>query len=219
MRTFQTSLLLCCLFSVVLISACGGNGEDQKSELDKLADAAEEMGKAAEDAGRSAEEMVAGPDEDQEPKPAVSFRVLMDYLPQEFADLETGEPEGESMTMGKWTYSKADISFRGNDGEYADLQIFDYAYIPMLYSSFRMAWKMNYNKESSRGYERTAEIRGYPAVEKWTEKSRKAELNVLVGDRFIVTVKTRGMPESAARELLGKVDLQSLAKEEAEDPA
>lgn len=218
MRNTHSILLICCLLTGFMVTACGGDGE-QKSELDKLTETAENMGKAAEEMGKAAEDMATGTSDDTEPQPAVSFRVLMDYLPEEFKDLERGEPEGESMTMGKWTYSKADISFRGNDGEYADLQIFDYAYIPMLYSSFRMAWKMNYNKESSRGYERTAEIRGYPAVEKWTEKSQKAELNVLVGDRFIVTVKTRGMPESAARELLGKVDLQSLAKEEAEDPA
>ncbi len=217
MRNTYSILLTCCLLTAFMVTACGGDGE-QKSELDKLAEAAENMGKAAEEMGKSAEEMATGATADVEPQPAVSFRVLMDYLPEEFHSLETDGAEGETMTMGNWNYSQAKIRFRG-EREQANVDIFDYAYIPMLYSSFRMMWKMKYAKESSSGYERTTEIEGFPAIEKWKESNETGEITVLVGDRFIVTVKTSWIGEDATRELLDSIDLKSLANETSENPA
>lgn len=216
MRNTYSILLSCCLLAAFTVTACGGG--EEKSELEKIAEAAENMGKAAEEMGKTAEDMATGTTGDMEPQPAVSFRVLMDYLPQEFKGLETEGAEGETMTMGNWNYSQASIRFRG-EREQANAEIFDYAYIPMLYSSFRMMWRMKYAKESSSGYERTTEIEGYPAIEKWKESNETGEITVLVGDRFIVTVKTSWIGEDATRELLDKIDLKSLANEEAENPA
>lgn len=218
MRTTHTTLLVCCMLSALLFTACGGDKEE-KSDLDKFAEAAENMGKAAKEMGKSAEEMATNEAEDVEPQPAVNFRVLMGYLPTEFRGLESTEPEGETMTMGEYTYSKASVRFRGEDRMMADVDIFDYAYIPMLYSSFRMMWRMKYAKESSRGYERTTEISGFPAIEKWKESNETGEITVLVGDRFIVTVKTSWIGEDATRELLDMIDLKALAKEKAQQPA
>ncbi|MBN1448634.1 MAG: hypothetical protein JXA28_11940 [Bacteroidetes bacterium] len=217
MRTSLYPLIACCLLMTAIITACGGG--EQKSELDKLTEAAEQMGKAAQEMGKSAEEMATGATGESEPQPAVSFKVLMNYLPGDFGDMERQDPEGESMTMGSWNYSQASVNYRGPDNAHAEVEIFDYAYIPMLYSSFRMMWKMNYNKESSRGYERTTDIGDYPAIEKWTAESQNAEVTVLVGDRYIVSVKTRNLPEDAARDLLGMIDLKGLAKEKAQSPA
>ena len=216
MRKTSSILLGCCLLTALMVTACGGG--EQKSELEKIAKAAENMGKAAEEMGKTAEEMATATTGDGEPQPAVSFRVLMEYLPTEFQGLESSEPEGESMTMGNWTYSRASVRFR-EDRKQADVDIFDYAYIPMLYSSFRMMWGMNYNKESSSGFERTTEIAGFPAIEKWRASNETGEITVLVGDRFIVTAKTSRIGEDATRELLNKINLKSLANEKAENPA
>jgi len=88
----------------------------------------------------------------------------------------------------------------------------------MLYAPFRMMWKMGYDRESSKGYERTTEIAGYPAVEKWSIDSERAEATVLVDDRFIVTATSRKMPEGTPRQMLEEMGLQELAKEKADTP-
>jgi uncharacterized protein YbjQ (UPF0145 family) len=213
MRKSFSLLLLAALVSGTFLAACGGkeSGEAEKSSLDKLAEAAEDMSKAA-------EEMATGASEEREPQPAVSFRVLMDFLPKSFHDLQPGEPEGESASYGNWNFSTAKVKFTGLERSFVEVEVFDYAYISMLYASFRMMWKMNFNRESSKGYERTVEIAGWPAIEKWEVDAERAEATALVGDRFIVTVKSRFMPEDTPRQMLEMMDLQELASKKAATP-
>lgn len=216
MRKSLSIVLFLALLSSLPLAGCGGGGDEnaaqeEKSELEKLADAADEMAKAAED-------MASGTTEEREPVPAVSFRVLMKYLPAEFLDLQRMEPEGESASYGNWNFSQASVKFTGPENAWVELEVFDYAYISMLYAPFRMMWKMGYNRESSKGYERTTEIAGYPAVEKWSIDSERAEATVLVGDRFIVTATSRKMPEGTPRQILEEMGLQDLAEEKADTP-
>ncbi len=216
MRKHVSIVLFLALLASISLTACGGGGDEgaaseEKSGLDKLADAADDMAKAA-------EEMAAGTSEEREPVAAVNFRVLMKYLPEQFLDLQRMEPEGESASYGNWNFSQAKVKFTGPENAWVELEIFDYAYISMLYAPFRMMWKMGYDRESSKGYERTTEIAGYPAVEKWSIDSERAEATVLVDDRFIVTATSRKMPEGTPRQMLEEMGLQELAKEKADTP-
>lgn len=215
MKTSFPLLMVLGLLSVSLITACGG---DQKSELDKLSDAAEEMADQAEKMAETAQDMTTEVTGDKEPQPAIHFKVLMTYLPTAFGDLEPGKPKGESASIGNWNYSSAEVRFRGPENSNVEVEIFDYAYISMLYASFNMMFKMNFNKESSEGFERTTEIGGYPAIEKWVEAQQNGEATVLVGERYIVTVNSHGLPEATPREVLESMNLSGLASEKADVP-
>ncbi|MCB2205493.1 hypothetical protein KQI65_12165 [bacterium] len=217
MRKSLNMILFLALLSPFFLSACGGGEEDsadkeEKSGLEQLADAADDMAKAAED-------MATGNSEEHEPQPAVHFRKLIEYLPESFHDLEPGEAEGESATYGNWTFSQAKRRFTGPENSRVEVEIFDYAYISMLYAPFRMMFKMNLNRESTKGYERATEIAGFPAVEKWKIDTERAEATALVGDRFIVTVKSQKMPEDTPRQVLEMMNLQDLADERGEKPS
>ncbi len=52
-----------------------------------------------------------------------------------------------------------------------------------------------------------------PTFEKWTEENKDNEVTVLVGKRFIVNVRTDGMPEGSARKIAEGLDLDGLARE------
>ncbi len=216
MKTSIPLMLVLGFLSISLLTACGGG--DQKSDLEKLSDAAEEMADQAENLADQAQDMTTGMTDDREPQPAVHFKVLMNYLPDGFGDLERGEPRGEKASMGNWTYSSAEVDFTGMDNSNANVEIFDYAYISMLYASFNMIFKMGFEQESSEGYERTTEIAGSPAIEKWEEAGQHAEATVLVGERFIVTVTTRNLPHDMPRQIIETMDLSGLAKETADKP-
>ena len=92
----------------------------------------------------------------------------------------------------------------------ADIGIFDYAHIPMLYVPFTMLLNMNVARESTEGYEKSVKVKGYPAFEKWG-KNGNSEIVVLVGDRFIVKSDTRGLGEGSAKQIVEKLDLTGLA--------
>ncbi|MBR9975316.1 MAG: hypothetical protein KFF77_07025 [Bacteroidetes bacterium] len=216
MRTFLKIPFLPVLLGVLLLAGCGGKDDgaatEEKGALDKLTEAAENM-------KTMAEEMSSDTYANREPQPPVSFRVLLTYLPEQIDDMKKENPRGETSTMGEWTYSSASADYKGPEGKSARVELLDYAYIGMLYAPVRMWLKMKIDRESTEGFERTTEVAGYPAYEKWDISSEHAEVTVLVGDRFIINIDTRKMPENMPREIAQTMRLEKLAMEKGQPPA
>jgi hypothetical protein len=182
------------------VLACGDADPAPNNPLAQLTAAAEQMQKAAE-----------GLTTKRKPVPPVAFRELIDFLPEKISRLKMSEPKGETTTAGSWQYSQAEVEFRSEDGKRrAEVGIFDYAHIPMLYVPFTMILSMNVSRESTEGYEKSMKLSGYPAFEKWS-RNGNSEVVVLVGERFIVKSNTRGMGEGSARKIVESLDLTGLA--------
>jgi hypothetical protein len=182
------------------VLACDDADPAPNNPLAQLTAAAEQMQKAAE-----------GLTTKRKPVPPVAFRELIDFLPEKISRLKMSEPKGETTTAGSWQYSQAEVEFRSEDGKRrAEVGIFDYAHIPMLYVPFTMILSMNVSRESTEGYEKSMKLSGYPAFEKWS-RNGNSEVVVLVGERFIVKSNTRGMGEGSARKIVESLDLTGLA--------
>lgn len=199
----------------VLVGACVGDDQasrDANQALAQLTKAATEMAQQAQQMAGGAAGLTSG-GKGVRPLPPVSFRKLIDYLPKKLEGMKTSEPEGESGSAGQWQYSEAKASFSGEQGQSASVGIFDYAHISLMYLPYQMLTRMKVSKESTRGYERSVEMDGFPAYEEWDKGDRRSEMTVLVGDRFIVNARVNGGEEAAARRVLARVDLKGLAKE------
>ena len=196
--------------SLALTGCLGGDQPDANQALSQLAKAATEM-------ARQAQQMAGGAagtlSKDAKPAPPVSYNTLIDYLPKGLGGMKASEPEGETTTAGQWQYSQASVRLTGGEGQSAEAGVFDYAHISLLYLPFQMALKMKVSQESTKGYQRSIEFDGYPALEEWDKNDRRSELTVLVGDRFVVSAKMHGGEEGAARQIVEEMDLKGLAKE------
>lgn len=216
MKPYFPKYFFTAVICALLFVGCGGKGDDseaqEKSDLAKLTEAAENMATAAEEAGK-------GLSDDREPVPPVSFKILMNYLPKQIAEMKQENARGETATMSEWTYSQASADYNGAEGKSARVEIFDYAHIGMMYAPMRMWLKMKINRESSEGFERTTEVAGFPAYENYENQGEHSEMTVLVADRFIVTVNTNMMPENMPREIAKMMQLEKLAKESGQPPA
>lgn len=189
------------------LAACGGDkGSDATATgnpMSQLTSAVSQMEKMSKGMTASA---------NRKPVPPVSFKVLIDYLPQRVEGMKSGAPKGETTAMGEWQYSLAEARYRSEDGKKsAKVGLFDYAHIPMLYAPFQMMINMNMSKESTEGHERSTKIGGFPAHEKWRSNGAVSEVTVLVADRFVVTTTTRGLGEDSARKIAESLDLKGLA--------
>jgi hypothetical protein len=198
--------------TATLLGACGGDpNQDANQALSQLTKAANEM-------AQQAQQMAGGAAgfKGAKPVPPVSFKKLIDYLPKSLDGMKAGDPEGESASagpQGQWQYSEAKVAFRGEQGQSANAGIFDYAHISLMYLPYQMLTRMKVNKESTSGYERTTEMDGFPAYEEWNKNSKRSEMTVLVGDRFIAHTEVNGGEEGAAKQVMDKIDLKRLAKE------
>lgn len=185
------------------LSGCGdaAPGGAANDPFNQLSAAVDQMKKAAEG-------LAAG---NRKPVPPVAFSELIGFLPRKVGGLKAEEPKGETTTAGNWQYSQAEIAFRSPDGKRrAEVGIFDYAHIPFLYVPFRMLLNMKVARESTDGYERSGQIAGYPAYEKWN-RDGGSEVAILVGERFVVKSETRGLGEGSARKIAEGMDLKRLA--------
>jgi hypothetical protein len=194
------------IFSMVLAAGLVSCGGDQSgtavtnNPLAQLTSAATALSKGMTDAAN------------RKPVPPVSFKLLIDYLPKSMGDMKADPPKGETTTAGQWQYSQAEADYRNQDGSRSgNVGIFDYAHIPFLYVPFQMMLNMKVSTESTNGYERSVQIAGFPAYEKWS-KDGESEAIVMVGDRFIVKTSTRGVGEGSARKIAEDLDLKRLGK-------
>ena len=206
----RSSTLIAAAMGLAIAGCAGGDQPDANHALSQLTKAATQL---AEQAQQVAGGAVGAVGKDAKPVPPVSFKTLIDYLPKELAGMKATEPEGETTTAGQWQYSQASVRFSGAEGKSAEASVSDFAHISMLYLPFQMALKMKVSQETTKGYSRSIEFGGYPALEEWNSGDKRSELAVLVGDRFVVSGRMHGGEEGSARGIIEKMDLEGLAKE------
>ena len=117
------------------------------------------------------------------------------------------------MTSGlsSHSHSTASVDYTKDD-QSIEVEIVDSAFSQMALLPFQFLMGAGYAKESGDGYEKSLKVAGQPAMEKWDKQARRAELTVLVGARYIVTIKADQVDNaSIAHDVAGKLDLGKLA--------
>lgn len=215
-----TGLIALIVFTVV---ACG------KSEAEKQAEqAAEDMKKAAEavtqaqqqggdtakgmaDMAKAMQGMAAaiGGSADGKPVEPVATDVLKATLPT-IAGWEMAAPQAERMTS-PIAYSQVEAEYKKGDAE-IEIKVVDTGYAQMLIAPWSMFLASGYSRETGDGYEKSISVGGNPGFEKWDNSSRRGELNVFAGKRFMVTIEGRDLADTKVlHEFASKLDFGKIA--------
>lgn len=195
-------------------AACGKSEEQKQQEqaAKALKESAEALGKAAEKAGTAAattgvdaaaaamkgmaDALSKGGSPDGKPVDPVAFQTLQTHLPKVSGWEMDGEPEGERMTSPV-AFSQVEAKYKKGDSR-IDVKIVDTGFAQMLIMPWNMMLASGYSRESSSGYEKATTVGGNPAIEKWNKNSKNAELDVLVGKRFMVTIEGHDVDDAKA---------------------
>lgn len=211
--------------ALVTAVACG------KSEAEKQAEqAAEDMKKAAEavtdaqaqggdpakgmaDMAKAMQGMAAaiggGGSGDGKPVEPVSTDTLKATLPA-VAGWAMDAPEAERMTS-PIAYSQVETQYKKGDAE-IEMRIVDTGYAQMLIAPWSMFLASGYSRENSDGYEKSVSVGGNPGFEKWDTSSKRGELNIFAGKRFMVTIEGRDLADTKVlHEFASKVDFGKIA--------
>jgi hypothetical protein len=140
----------------------------------------------------------------------VDFRALKALLPESVGGLKrvsaTGE-KGAAMGMGA---SHAEGKYEGGDNARMTIKVVDTAGLGGVAMAALGLATVEVDKETETGYERTTVIGGNKALEKYDNKSRRGEVNILVANRFVVEVDGSGVSMEEMKEAAGKIDLAKL---------
>ena len=211
--------------ALVTTVACG------KSEAEKQAEqAAEDIKKAAEavtdaqaqggdpakgmaDMAKAMQGMAAaiggGGSGDGKPVEPVSTDTLKATLPA-VAGWAMDAPEAERMTS-PIAYSQVETQYKKGDAE-IEMRIVDTGYAQMLIAPWSMFLASGYSRENSDGYEKSVSVGGNPGFEKWDASSKRGELNIFAGKRFMVTIEGRDLADTKVlHEFASKVDFGKIA--------
>lgn len=196
-------------------AACGGGKTDEATQVAKEAqqaaketagDASQDVAKGMQEFAKAMEQMQQSPDgKAYEP---VSFKELQGFFP-DVSGWEKEKPTGESMTAPV-KFSQAETAYTQGDAR-IEVKIVDTAMSKMLTLPYQMFMMTGYEKETSSGYEKAAKVGGNPGWEKWDSESKRAELGVIVGQRFVVTADGNGTDVKTVQGVLAKMDLAKLA--------
>jgi hypothetical protein len=196
-------------------AACGGGKTEEARQAAATAqEAAKEVAKGGEaevakgmqDFAKAMEQMQQSPDgKAYEP---VSFKELQGFFP-DVSGWEKDKPTGESMTAPV-KFSQAETAYTKGDAR-IEVKIVDTAMSKMLTMPYQMFLMSGYQKETDSGYEKAAKVGGNPGWEKWDSEAKRAELGVIVGQRFIVTLEGSDTDVKTVQGFAARMDFGKLA--------
>ncbi len=150
----------------------------------------------------------------------VSFKKLQEFLPKiELSDFTKGKPTGETSSMMGMSTSEATVTYEGKSGgdepPTIEVKISDLAGVPFAQMGMSMIGGQEFENETESGYEKSVKIQGFPGTERveTTEDSKEANLQLLVGNRFMIEFDGRGTSDIALiKKLVDSMNLGDLAK-------
>lgn len=186
--------------------------ENIEINLDNLEDVDfSEAEKSLEDAIQKAADAInkAAGSESGEKVEAMNFRAIKEVMPSRLLGMERTSHTGEKNGMLGFSISQASAEYRDGD-QRLDVDILDGGNMGIAKLG-GMAWNsLDIDKESDDGYERTIELDGYKAYEKWDAATQKAELKWMYKNRYIISLEARGLDENDLRKALKRIDYDDL---------
>lgn len=125
----------------------------------------------------------------------VDFREMRAVLPESIGAFKRTKAGGEKSTAMGMTISMAEGQYAA-DPATLSIKMVDYGGTGMG-AMMASAWSMSeIDRESDTGYERTTEIKGHKAIERYDNEAKYGEIQILVAGRFMVEIESRdGKPE------------------------
>jgi len=188
--------------SAIFFSSCGGNKEtEEKEESKSTADALQQF-------ADKAKEM-----QSKEPVDPIDFRKLKELLPETVEGLSKKECSGEKNGAMGFTISRAEARYTDDSDASVHVEIFDTGGVAGVATMALAAWTMaDIDKETDNGYEKTTKLEGYKGFEKYNNESKSGELNVLIGDRYVVNVNGNNVTMDKLKSILADLDLEKLSE-------
>lgn len=198
--------------AAVALMGCGKSVQQKK--LEEAAKAAEQAGKSLQEGvNKMAEGMkqLEGSGKEGKAVEPVDFRELKVLLPERAAGMARSEIKGERNAVMGIKVSEATAEYATEEGSSIRIKIMDMGSVSGIVGLATVAWAhAEIDSETETGYEKTITFSGYRAFEKFDTANKDGQLNILVGERFVVEVEGRGVTMDQLKAAAGQIDLGKL---------
>ncbi len=211
----NTWLYLLLLSSALIWQSCGGASRQKDSVVTVESDSeggsasvtleSNELEKAAREA---LSQLGKG---DLKSGEVMDYKALQAILPDKLLGMPRTNMDGQksgfqgiNMSTASAVYETAARSVRVNlvDGGGSSITI----------AGLAMWANMDFERESDDGYERTTVIDGHKAFESYNKREQSGQLNLLINNRFVVSLEGESITAKDLRQAMEALDLKKLAK-------
>jgi hypothetical protein len=140
---------------------------------------------------------------------AVNFREFKDEFPSSIGNLEMIDSEGETTDVFGFKISNYEASYSDGDGT-IKISIADLGGISSVVNSLAPWAKIEIDKESSEGYERTTTIEGHKALEEYDENRKEGKIAIFINNRLVLNIEGENVSENQLKKALRKIDIGDL---------
>ncbi len=150
---------------------------------------------------------------DGEKVEVIGWRELKDLLPSRLdgMKLDADNVDGQTTGMMGFNFSSVEGEYKGNDSNY-DVTILDFGGVGFLLKTMANWADASIDSDTSEGYQRTTEYKGYKAFEEYNEKRKSGSFVVLVENRFIVTVSGNDIKMDDLKDAIDDINIKKLAR-------
>lgn len=178
-------------------------------EANKKMEAAQKSGDSAAAAAAAGESLGALFSGGRKVDP-VDFRELKALLPEDVNGMKRGKAQGEKTGMGGLNVATAQAHYSGGANASLQLKITDMGGAGLAMTGLA-AWTMvEMDKETENGHEKTGKMDGRPYHEKYNDKDRSGDFDLVVAQRFLVEAKGRNVNLSELKNAVSTVNLLKL---------
>lgn len=201
-------LILLLAMTAFVIASCGRGNKD-KSQDETEAASENTSGTSDNPAEAMAEAMKSLSGGDGKVADPVDHRKLMEMLKENVDGYTRKDYSSQSAgTMG-FNMSNAEANYENGDKR-IQANIIDAAGAGMAFMSLAAWSNMQLDREDSNGWERTSTWKGYKSFEKYTKSNNSSELNLIVENRFIVTLNGYNVGMDDLKDFADELDLGHL---------
>ncbi|HHM20961.1 MAG TPA: hypothetical protein ENJ20_02955 [Bacteroidetes bacterium] len=140
----------------------------------------------------------------------INFRELQKLLPEKLAGMERISKSGETAGAMGMNFSTAKAKYKDDEGAVYEMEIIDTGGLGMGIMSMAAWSSVTIDKEDENGYERTTQLNGYKAYEKFRKNSGRAEVSVIPHNRFVVKGECRNCKIENLKKIIKEMELDEL---------
>ena len=189
-------------------------GDDMEKALNNLGNSSEEVGKSLGEAMQQLGKSLEGislKDEDGNVIEPVDHRELKELMPNKVLGMKRGDYEGQSSGVLGMNISTSSATYKDGDKK-MKISLVDTGGLGLAMAAMADWSKLDIDKETSDGYERTTMINGNKAFESYNRKTEEGQIALITKDRFIVSAEFEGISIKEAKRVVGKINLGKLTR-------
>ena len=147
--------------------------------------------------------------------PPVDYKKLKEVMPAELAGVKRSNNEGQKTGIGEFVMTQATAEYQKQDPGENDpkitVELIDYVSATGMAEAMTAWSKMEIDKDSDNGFERTTKVKGQPGFEQYTNDNKSGQLQVWVNGRFYLNVQTTNLSAEDFKKLADSLPIEKIA--------